>query len=201
MASTAKTSRADAPRKLPDPGSVALLGTVLELLVREKDGTEVLHSWRDATGPGLLWSPSNKALMFFPHLRLSDWKEVGGAGGVLREERLDMREAKETLARRGVELPKGTQEAAKLFTQWAARPSTRFTQVDIEAYPLRKLGEAVHIIYRSDKWNGRDGQTVDYIHHFSKSGTVKVSAAAGDPPKAFYIKGGRMTVNARGIVY
>jgi len=178
MASTAKTSRADAPRKLPDPGSVALLGTVLELLVREKDGTEVLHSWRDATGPGLLWSPSNKALMFFPHL-----------------------EAKETLARRGVELPKGTQEAAKLFTQWAARPSTRFTQVDIEAYPLRKLGEAVHIIYRSDKWNGRDGQTVDYIHHFSKSGTVKVSAAAGDPPKAFYIKGGRMTVNARGIVY
>lgn len=211
MASTAKTSRADAPRKLPDPGSVALLGTVLELLVREKDGRVVQHSWmppeglpqhdRSVPGPNLFWSPRNKALIFFPTVERLSWKELNLGDGIRREGRLDMREAREVFARHGIELPSDVQEAAKLFTDWAARPATRVAQKDVDEYPLKLSGEGVNIIYRSDKWNGRDGKRVNYTHPFSKSGAVKVSCAAGHPPKAFYIKGGRMTVNARGIVY
>lgn len=151
--------------------------------------------------PGLLWSPSLKALLVFPGMSVDAWREVGVSGNVLRENRLDMPETRARLAAKGIELPAGTQEAAKLFTEWAARPSTRFAEVEIEEYPLRKEGEADHIIYKSDKWNGRDGKVTRYIHHFSGSGSVKVSSAAGSPPACFFIKGGRMTVNSRGIIY
>lgn len=209
---------------------MALLGEVQELLVSRR-GSLMMCSWcgqspepgmvfgsegrygaRDSLAlypgeryggrpPGLLWSPSLKALLFFPGMSFSDWREVGLGGDVLRENRLDMPEARSRLAEQGVDLPKGTREAAKLFTEWAARPSTRFTQAEIEEYPLYKDGDADHIIYISDKWNGRDGKVTRYIHSFSGTGSVKVSVAEGNPPSCFFIKGGRMTVNARGIVY
>ena len=202
VATKAKTTRGATPRKLPDPKAMALLGTVLRLTVRESDGREVMHSWERGSGPGLLWSPTLRALLFFPGLRLTDWHEIG-RGPVERERRLDMKEALRLLEAEGFELPnpESTQAAAKLFTEWAARPSTRFVQTTIKPYPLQCDGEGVDIVYRSDKWNGRDGEEVDYIHHFSKSGTVKVSTAPGHPPQAFFVKGGRLTVNARGIIY
>ena len=207
-APTSRTrSRSATPRVLPDPGAVALLGTVLELVVREPDGRKVRHSWDASDAPGLLWSPSQKALLVFPGKTLRHWKEVGRHGDVRRNERIDMREMAGTLKKMGVTNARQVQTAGKLFTQWAARPSTRFAQFDTPDDPgsdklkLKLAGSAFSILYRSDKWNGRDGKCVDYIHHFAKTGTVKVSVANGRQPKAFFIKGGRLTVNDRGIIY
>lgn len=179
------------PKKLPDPGAVALLGDVLELQVKGRDGQTRLHSWEPGSAPGLLWSPSLRALLFFPKKRLGPFRRESG---VERNARLDMREGVKRLG-----LPKTTTEAGRLFAKWAARPATGYAQVQIEPYPLKPAGSGVHIVYRSDKWN--PGRTQDYIHHFSKAGTVKVSEAAGSPPKAFFINGGRLTVNERGIIY
>ena len=206
FAPTSRT-RSATPRVLPDPGAVALLGTVLEFVVRERDGRKVRHSWDAHESPGLLWSPSQKALVFFPGKTYRHWKEVGRIGDVRRNERLDMREIKAMLKKMGVRNPKQVQEAGKLFTDWAARPATRFAQFDTPDDPgsdkltLKLAGSAFSIVYRSDKWNGRDGKRVDYIHHFAKTGSVKVSVANGHPPKAFFVKGGRLTVTDRGIIY
>jgi len=191
---------------LPDPGAVALLGTVQNLVVREADGIKVQHAWDD-DAPGLLWSPTQKALIFFPSKTYRHWKEVGRIGDIRREDRLDMREMRVELKRIGVKSPSQVQAAGKLFTKWAARPATRFSQFQTPDDPgsnklkLKLSGSAFSIVYLSDKWNGRDGKRVSYVHHFAKTGTVKVSIANGRVPKAFFIKGGRLTVTERGIIY
>ena len=207
-APTSRTrSRSATPRVLPDPGAVALLGTVLELVVREPDGRKVRHSWDASDAPGLLWSPSQKALLVFPGKTLRHWKEVGRHGDVRRNERIDMREMAGTLKKMGVTNARQVQTAGKLFTQWAARPSTRFAQFDTPDDPgsdklkLKLAGSAFSIVYRSEKWNGRNGQPEDYQHHFAKSGSVGLYSDSITKPQGVKICGGRLTVNDRGIIY
>ena len=200
------TSQTSTPRVLPNPGSVALLGTVLLLDVKCLDGFVVRHEWDEGEGPGLLWSPTRRALYFFPGMSFHRWKEIQTPGTpLLREQRLDMREVNTYLKRRGIALPSDTRAAAKLFAQWAARPATRFTTKNVPAYRLHCVGSGVKIDYRSDKWNGRNGRRVNYTHAMPASGSDRVSTTRGGtrtrPPAAFFIKGPRLTVTERGIVY
>lgn len=199
-----------APKKLPDPGAVALLGSMLLLDVRESDGRVVRHEWDNGTGPGLLWSPSARAIFIFTKVAYQDWVDLMPNGGpVLREHCLDMKESEALLKRRGIRMGKEegrkVRNAAKLFRQWSARPATRLAQRVVPDYPLSLEGGGVKIDYRSDKWNGRNGRRVDYTHAMSSSGADKVSYAGRlsrmQAPTAFFIKGPRLTVTERGIIY
>jgi len=173
--------------RLPDPKAVALLGTALLLRVRTPSKT-VEYTF---DGDGLLWSPFSRGLYIFPGMRFSDWKELA-SGTVTRDRRLDMQETYRALGLDAKMLP-----AARLFAAWAARPSTRYTSRSIERYPLQRCGAGVTIDYRSDKWNGRGGEAVNYTHALSSTGSDTVYVHE----KVIFVKGPRLTVNDRGIVY
>ena len=201
------TKQTCTPRKLPDPGAVALLGTMLLLDVKEPDGRVVRHEWDMHGGPGVVWSPSVKAIYIFPHIKYTDWKSIQRRGApLLREQRLDMKETYELLRAHGIHLDeKDTSAAAKLFARWAARPATRFTQKNVDDPKLKLQGNGVKLDYRSDKWNGRDGRRVNYTHALSSTGSDKVSTS-GDgtrsrAPYVIFVKGPRLTVTERGIIY
>lgn len=66
------------------------------------------------------------------------------------------------------------------------------------------LGKAVHVVYRSDKWN--KGTHYDYIHEFGEDGYV-VNKNHGvtlqyDPINRVYkMAGGKLNVDERGIIF
>lgn len=201
------TQQTCTPRKLPDPGAVVLLGTMLLLDVEEFDGRVVRHEWDMMGGPGVVWSPTAKGFYIFPAVRYTDWKTIQRKGQpLLREQRLDMKETYALLRSHGIHLPeKDMTEAAKLFARWAARPATRFTQTDVDDPKLKLQGNGTKLDYRSDKWNGRNGKRVNYTHPLSSTGSDKVSTS-GDgkwtrPPYVIFVKGPRLTVTERGIIY
>jgi len=60
------------------------------------------------------------------------------------------------------------------------------------------LGDAVEIVYRSDKWNGGgDGTKAEYIHKFSKGTKLYMDERKG---KVIYISGNKLKVTYAGIV-
>jgi len=197
------------PEYLGDPGSVVLLGSVVSLGALEPSGREVAHTWSLRGAPGLLWSPKKKTLLIFPKMSFSCWVDIRNSSGpasgpALRKHRLDMREAASTLAELGVEAPKDLLSVAKLYTEWAARPPTKFAQYSVSDRVMYLSGTAKDIVYVSDKWNGENGERVHYIHKFSNSGTVKLRSdkhISGHEPSCFTISGGRLTVTHRGIIY
>lgn len=195
------------PKKLPDPGAVALLGTVLLLDVKEPDERVVRHEWDQDTGPALLWSVTSKALYFFPGVTFYDLVDLmpRRGGPLLREHQLDMKETVENLDRAGVDVHPDTQKAARLFRKFYARPATQFTNRLVNPVPLRYAGSGVKIDYRSDKWNGRNGRRVNYTHAMTQTETDRVSVAGRGtttrPPNTFFIKGPALTVNERGIIW
>ena len=165
------------PSKLPDPGDLALLGTVLEIQVeRDSDGEIEEHRFR-GNGPNLYWSPKLKAILMFPakHVR---W--VGHLGPDP-----DLFKAA------------GSEKSAKLFRRWAARDPVQVGTITVGDYGMKPYGRAKHIVYRSDKWH--PGDTEDYIHKFGKN--VRMAVSSGKPAKAMMISGGRLTVTERGLVY
>ena len=196
------------PRILPNPGSVAMLGTMLHLDVKLKGTSKVVrHEWDSGTGPPLLWSPEAKAFYIFPKMKLSGWRRIVPVrpGPMLRQHRLDMREIYEAMCAQGKCLPPDMLGASKLFTRWAMRPPTDFTHQPVEEYRLKLQGSGVMLDYRSDKWNGRNGRKINYTHDLSSTGSDKVSTT-GDgtktrPPTCIFVKGPRLTVTERGIIY
>ena len=196
------------PRKLPDPGTVALLGTMLLLEAEQPDGSVVRHEWDWAGGPGVLWSPSVKGFYIFPSIKYIDWKTLqrNPNAPLLRQQCLDMKESFALLRKHGIDLPqKQTMDAAKLFRRWSARPATDFMQTDVDDPRLKLQGSGIKLDYRSDKWNGRNGKRVNYTHALSSTGSDKVSTS-GDgtrkrAPYVIFVKGPRLTVTERGIIY
>jgi hypothetical protein len=195
------------PRKLPNPRAVALLGTMLCLDVESPTGKLVRHEWDWWDGPGVLWSPAVKGFFIFPRIKFAAWKAIQKPGApMLREQRLDMKETYKILRANGVRLhEKETMDAAKIVTRFMARPATRFTQKTVDSPSLKYQGNGVKLDYRSDKWNGRGGKRVNYTHDLSSTGSDKVSTS-GDgtstrPPYVIFVKGPRLTVNERGIIY
>lgn len=201
------TTQTCTPRKLPNPGAVALLGTMLLLDVEVPDGRTIRHEWDWHDGPGVLWSPTVRGFYIFPKIKYLEWKAIQRPGSpVLREQRLDMKETYRLLRAHGIHLPeKETMEAAKMVTKFHARPATRFAQTIVHDPKLKYQGNGVVLDYRSDKWNGRGGKRVNYTHDLSSTGSDKVSTSDDGtrtrPPYVIFVKGPRLTVNERGIIY
>lgn len=184
---------------------------MLCLDVEMPTGKLVRHEWDWWDGPGVLWSPSAKGFYIFPRISFLQWKavKIGGRSSapLLREQRLDMKETYRILRAHGIDLPeKETIEAAKMVTRFHARPATRFLQKAVnDKCRLKYQGNGTKLDYRSDKWNGRGGRRVNYTHALSSTGSDKVSTS-GDgtssrPPYVIFVKGPRLTVNERGIIY
>ena len=181
------------PSRLKNPEEVALLGTTLEIeVVRDSDGETEVHRFQ-GDGPNLYWSPSLKTLLIFPG------KHVRWVGHIGPGPRPDERPTAEAWAE-DLFKSAGNEKSAKLFRRWAQREAVDLGQLKIQDYPMRPVGRAKHIVYRSDKWH--KGRTDDYIHKFGPKVRMAVSPGAkGKPPKAIAISGGRLTVTERGLVY
>lgn len=73
-------------------------------------------------------------------------------------------------------------------------------------YKFEKLGKAVHVVYRSDKWNKH--KYFNYIHEFGESGNETeinrnhgVNLFYNKKNRLFLMKGGKLIVSNRGIIY
>lgn len=143
-------------------GACAQLGQVLELIVEHDDGTQELHRWK-ANRPTLLWSPKQKCLLWVHGRRPTDRRK-----GATRKD-----------------------GAAKTFERWSQREAKSTSSLMVPAKPLKALGRAVQIVYRSDKWS----QVATYEHDFSRG------ARAYGAGQVFAVRGGALTVTERGIVY
>lgn len=74
--------------------------------------------------------------------------------------------------------------------------SVKQTNFHVPEY-LIYLGEAVEIVYRSDKFHGGgDGKTAEYIHEFSKGTKLFMDERTG---KMLYIHGSKLIVTDAGI--
>lgn len=171
----AYTRNAKKAMRLPDPGSTVKLGKMLELHTLTPAGSIEIYKFRDREAPDLLWSPSHRedqakgSLYAFPGLKLA--------------------KPTENLA--------DAQECAQLYEAWHAgtaipRGGSVVTLPDPMMHPSET---AAAIVYRSDKFS--PGEKIDYIHHFEKN--VRARVSSGDPPKAFYVAGGRLLLTERGL--
>lgn len=86
----------------------------------------------------------------------------------------------------------------KLFSTWADRESKK---ARVETYPKRDnekwwtwIAPALRLDYRSDKW----GKSDEYTHQFGKG--VRVYVLPTSKAMLWLVRGGRLTVTARGIV-
>ncbi len=194
---------------MPEPAAFALLGEVWRLsfrlpesegsgLVRYHFGGDTRYScdakpeFKNAKvvklrhKPALLlWAPELKALYIFPGFNVPKSAFKPGIPDAHS---------------------KRSKEAAKVFNQYdhGAKASRDENTCAVPDYPeplVRLVGSAYDVVYRSEKWNGKDGAREDYQHHFSKSGAVKYACDSTTNPKGVLIRGGRLTVNDRGIIY
>lgn len=85
---------------------------------------------------------------------------------------------------------------APVFQEYdrGARQDTS-AEVDFPEPRLFKAGRAFDVVYRSDKWD----KVMDVYHHEFDGPTLY--ASEGKRPVAFVVKGGRLTVNDRGIIH
>jgi len=139
-------------------------------------GQEEIHAFKDG-GPNLYWSPELRSLLIFPKKHVRWVGHLGPDPDLFRSA--------------------GVEKSAKLFQRWAARDPVEVGKLRISDYQMKPYGRARHIVYRSDKWH--PGRTEDYIHDFGPK--VRMAMAAGSPPAAIMISGGRLTVTERGLVY
>lgn len=89
-----------------------------------------------------------------------------------------------------------TGEAAAKFREWSRRESEHTTTLKIPDVDMRSIGRATQIEYTSDKWGGKKKE---YVHEFSRA--VKAYRYERGSKELTAVRGGRMTVNDRGIVY
>lgn len=93
--------------------------------------------------------------------------------------------------------PSAKDQAKKMFKKWHQFESTRTVRMKgSRSIPARlvKLGELPEIVYRSDKWTGKQQL---YLH---KTGKPRPLLCTDPEGKRFFIVGGRMRATARGIV-
>lgn len=146
-------------------GTCADLGRVLEIVVELPNGEHERTRWK-RNHPRMLWSPQQKALVWVHNAKLQN-------------------------RRKGATRSDG---AARTFERWSKKAATTTNTLKIPAVKLKLKGRAVHIIYKSDKWNAR-GKMVSYIHDFGQSVRLYHSG------KVWSARGGKLTVTERGIVF
>jgi len=174
------------PSRLPDPGDLALIATTLEIKVRnDRTGQDEVHRFQ-GDGPNLYWSAKLRqdrakgSCLVFPrqHIR---W--VGHIGP-------DMEAFKAA----------GVHKAAELLEGWNdGRTPTDLGKLRLSDYRMKPYGKALHIVYRSDKFN-KKGDMVDYIHPLEAGVRLAVSPSpGGGAPVAMLIGGGRLKLTPAGL--
>lgn len=171
-----KKKRLKNPKVMPDPGPCANLGTAIEFKwkctnPKSKNKEVIWDAENDRKKWLFLWSPKYKAV-----IAARDPSMKKKLGKMLRDG-----------------------GAAKLFERFMAREPTKMHEASIPDIPLKKLGKAEHIVYRSDKWNNGKVMT-DYIHQF-KGGVELYCGPNLKKPEVFLCFGGKLTCTERGLVY
>lgn len=100
--------------------------------------------------------------------------------------------------RRGKPQPVGvSSRPSRAFERWADRDAKREATIEIKPRGAwRSLGTVKRIDYQSSKWGG----SAEYTHKTGSGVRLYRFGAATKPPWVWVIKGGRLTVTARGIV-
>lgn len=157
------------PKRMPDPGACANLGNLLEF--KFKNGNQEGIWDHEGQDYLFMWSPKYKAIVCVkePSRKLYNGK-VSRKGG-----------------------------AAKMYERFAARPASKTFEIEIPDCKLQKLGKAIHIVYRSDKWSDARKKT-DYIHDFGKGVQLYCGPSLQDP-EVFLCFGGKLTCTERGLVF
>ena len=86
-------------------------------------------------------------------------------------------------------------KAAKLYEKWSDFEMDSAKAHNVSYKPLKNIGLAYSITYKSDKWSG---SKTNYIHQFGNNVTVKMDDEK--KPSMIQIYGGRMKVKPEGIV-
>lgn len=148
------------------------LARVEELIIERPDGTHERHLWK-RNRPHLVWSPKLRTL-FWVHGR------------------------EPTNNRRTVTRADG---AARLYERFTGRAPIQTGVLKVPSTPLQLYGRPVSLIYRSDKWGPRNQRIVRYEHEFSDRVRVFVASGRGRKGPVFALRGGRLTLTERGIVF
>ena len=99
--------------------------------------------------------------------------------------------------RRGKPQPPASGRESRAFERWSDRDARREATIDIRPRgSWRSIGSVRRIDYHSDKWGARR----EYTHKTGSGVRLYRYGAATKPPWIWVIKGGRLTVTARGIV-
>jgi hypothetical protein len=159
------------PTVLPNPGpSTIALGTMLEMHVWDaKRQTIVVHKYTPRYAPPLIWSQKHRACYAIPGKPLP------------------------VPTIRATALP----SAYRLFRKWNdGKYPKGASKYVIPRLPLDAPQIAIAICYWSDKFHD-DGDYHAYIHHFEKG--VMCYTTPGRVPKAFFVRGGRLTLTPHGL--
>ncbi len=184
----AKVIRLGDPSVMPDPGPSAWCGSTLEFAVFPK-GKKPKWAREDEKGNWLwggglkkewlfLWSPKYKAVVAVkrPKRLKGGPGKFPGRGSVIRDG-----------------------GGAKAFEIFTAREAEQTQNILMDECPLKKVGDAAHIVYRADKWSAKRKLT-DYIHPFKK-GVKLYCGPSIERPKVFLCFGGKLTMTERGLVF
>jgi hypothetical protein len=96
--------------------------------------------------------------------------------------------------------PEAGERAARTFETWHGFDPRGVYALDVPALSEfgPSIGDAVSIVYRSDKWEGRP---VDYVHEFKGENPPKVTlVGTPEAPRAMVLRGGAFRVTRRGLV-
>jgi len=157
------------------PRVVTILGEAIELKVSLDNGDEVIYLWpakksKKGNPCKVASNPAGRALYILPSTKSKS--KVPGTSEI--------------------EVKKAGNLYEK-FTDWEMNEPYA---ISIPDGPFKRCGRAVHVVYRSDKWTGKN---TDYIHTFKQPPIVHVSGGVRNP-KMIALTGGRIRVQPRGIV-
>lgn len=177
------------PKRMPDPGPCAWLGSIVEWGWVPKRGEQIKllddkgnALWAPDSEWMFLWSPKYKAVVSIRRpknmYRLAKVSRYGGA--------------------------------AKMFEVFAARPAENTFEIEVPNIPIHEVGcRAAHIVYRSDKWSPQRLES-DYIHDFKRTCNAKACRSKNvklycgpsiEHPEVFICFGGKLTLTERGLVF
>lgn len=89
--------------------------------------------------------------------------------------------------------------ARATFERWAGRGATHAESLDVSPRgPWKRVGTVRRIDYHSDKKGQRRG--VGYTHKTGRNVRLYLKGSLSSLPRVWVIKGGRLTVTARGII-
>lgn len=169
------------PSRLPaapvgEPGDLVTLGVILEYTFLDPEANLIVRRFPDADPPKLYWQHDTKVLWVFPGTGMEECSN-----------------------------PYESPQAAREFKRWAQRNAECRQVIDVPATTVTLQGMADTVVYRSDKWHGRNHDQLrmpgsqEYIHQFGQG--VGVWQDQGNPPSALCFQGGCLDMEERGIIH